>query len=122
MAIADLSTLEHAFSAANTDETFALALNELSTVWPQLVGTAGSRLRSMLDAAPHELWHSDPWLVTCYAASFRSAKATNRAAALPYFEAARALLRPTTPAFVRATHYVWVWHSEVAPPLRLLVV
>jgi len=106
MAIADMSTLERAFSAANTDETFALALDQLSLVWPQVVGIAGSRIRSMLDAAPHELWHNDPWLVTCYAASFRSAEATNRATALPYFEAARALLLPATPAFVRATHYV----------------
>ncbi|EAR24752.1 putative LuxR-family transcriptional regulator [marine actinobacterium PHSC20C1] len=106
MAIADTSTLERAFSAANTDETFALALNELSTVWPQLAGIPGSRIRLMLDSAPHELWHSDPWLVTCYAASFRSAESTSLVAALPYFEAARALLVPTTPAFVRATHHV----------------
>ena len=106
MATADVRTLERAFDAAHTDGSAAVALAELSNVWPQLVGTAGSRIRQLLDSAPPELWHNDPWLVTCYAASFRSIEATNRSAALPYFEAALALLSPTTPPLVRATHHV----------------
>jgi DNA-binding CsgD family transcriptional regulator len=106
MATADVRTLESAFGAANSDESFTLALNELSAVWPQLAGTAGSLIRQLLDSAPSGLWHSDPWLVTCYAASFRSVEAADRSAALPYFEAASALLSPATPAIVRATHHV----------------
>ncbi|MGV8852173.1 MAG: LuxR C-terminal-related transcriptional regulator [Rhodoglobus sp.] len=106
MATADVRTLERAFDAAKTDEGFSLALNELSAVWPQLVGTTGTRIRQFLDSTPHELWHSDPWLVTCYAASFRSVGATGHATALPYFEAAFALLTPATPAIVRATYHV----------------
>ncbi|MGV8858877.1 LuxR C-terminal-related transcriptional regulator [Rhodoglobus sp.] len=106
MATADVRTLERAFDAAQTDEGIAAALTELSKVWPQLVGSDGSRIRQLLDSAAPELWHNDPWLVTCYAASFRSIDATNRSAALPYFEAALALLSPTTPPLVRATHHL----------------
>ncbi|WP_010205583.1 response regulator transcription factor [Salinibacterium sp. PAMC 21357] len=106
MAIADVSTLERAFAVAKNDEGFTLALDEISTAWPQLVALHGYRIRQLLDSAPQELWHSDPWLVTCYAASFRSIGASSRSAALPYFEAAFSLLDPTTPAIVRATHHV----------------
>lgn len=106
MATADVRTLELAFDAAHTGESSTLALTELSNVWPRLISTSGSRIRQLLDSAPAELWHNDPWLVTCYAASFRSIEATNRSAALPYFDAALALLGPTTLPLVRATHHV----------------
>ena len=106
MATPDMRRLRRAFDAATTDDSFADALTELGNVWPQLVGAEGSRIRNLLDSAPQELWQSDPWLVTCYAASFRSVEATNRSAALPYFEASLALLDPATPAIVRATHHV----------------
>ncbi|MGZ0212708.1 MAG: response regulator transcription factor [Actinomycetales bacterium] len=106
MAIADVRALQRAFDAARATENFSLALHELHEVWPLLVDTSGAPLRLMLDSTPHDLWHSDPWLITCYAASFRSADIASRTAALPYFEAALALLSPETPAFVRATVYV----------------
>lgn len=106
MATADVSALERAFDAARSTGDFTLALDELREAWPRVVSTAGASLRSMLDLTPDELWHSDPWLITCYASSFRSADTASRTTALPYYEAAFALLTPETPAFVRATLYV----------------
>lgn len=106
MTISDINALERAFTSARANKSFSLALDELRGAWPRLVSTAGSPIRVLLDSTPAELWHDDPWLVTCYAASFRSTEATTRAAALPYFEAAFALLEPTTPAVVRAAHHV----------------
>ncbi|QYH34512.1 LuxR family transcriptional regulator [Salinibacterium sp. M195] len=106
MATADVKLLERAFSAAKTDADFAVALTDLSSVWPQLVSSNGLVVRQLLNLAPAALWHSDPWLVTCYAASFRSVGSVSRSAALPYFDAALALLEPSTPAITRATHHV----------------
>ncbi|MGJ8721365.1 MAG: LuxR C-terminal-related transcriptional regulator [Salinibacterium amurskyense] len=106
MAIADVSTLQRAFDAARSSGDFTLAVDELREGWPLLVSTFGASLRAMLDSAPAELWHNDPWLITCYASSFRSADTESRTASLPYFEAALALITPETPAFVRATLHV----------------
>ncbi|MBH0130957.1 helix-turn-helix transcriptional regulator [Salinibacterium sp. NK8237] len=106
MATADVSALQRAFDAARSTGDFTSALNELRESWPQMVSTAGASLRGMLDCTPDELWHNDPWLVTGYATSFRSVDSTSRTTALPYFEAAFALLTPETPAFVRATLFV----------------
>ncbi|QAV71121.1 DNA-binding response regulator [Salinibacterium sp. UTAS2018] len=106
MAIADVSALERAFDAARASGNFTLAIQELHETWPQIVSTAGVPVRRMLDSTPAALWHSEPWLVTCYAASFRASDTADRTSALPYFEAAFALLKPETPAFVRATLYV----------------
>ncbi|MEV8254468.1 LuxR C-terminal-related transcriptional regulator [Rhodoglobus sp. NPDC076762] len=106
MATADVSALERAFNAARSTGDFTLATEELRECWPLVISSSGAALRSMLDSTPAELWHNDPWLVTCYASSFRSADTQSRTAALPYFEAAFALLSPETPAFVRATLHV----------------
>jgi len=106
MAIVDVSALERAFDNAATSGDFALALDSLGQSWPALIATAGSRVRALLDLAPQDVWHEDPWLVTCYAASFRSVEPIQLTAALPYFDAALALMDSKTPQLVRAIHFV----------------
>jgi len=106
MVDATVSCLERTLAREHDDEAHALALDTLRESWPQFAITDGARVRAILDSIPSERWHDDPWLVTCYAASFRSEEVSAQTAALPYFEAAVALISAETPAFVRSLLYV----------------
>jgi LuxR family maltose regulon positive regulatory protein len=92
----DPEPLTAQFAHASTRSEFDLALEQLRAEWPELASEHGSRIRTMLDATPNELWERDPWLVAAYAASHRSLDSTATSAALPYFAIAEAAVDDTT--------------------------
>lgn len=94
---ASIFDLEALF-APDEDRDLGSAVEVLRWSWPSAVAEYGLRLRAILDGLDPEFWEDDPWLVTAYAASYRSLGSHSRSAALPYFSAARSAMTSATPA------------------------
>ena len=75
----------------------AALLRALRTSWTTLVGLHGGELRQLMNGLEPSLWDTDPWLVTAYAATWRSVGSPSRSAALPYFDAAAGGITDATP-------------------------
>lgn len=82
------SSLDELRALATPGGDAAALARALRTSWTTLVGRDGGALRGLMDALEPSLWDSDPWLVTAYAATWRSVGSPSRSAALPYFDAA----------------------------------
>lgn len=95
-------TLDDIIDVSRAGDDHSAVLERIRAEWMSFVGEDGDRLRDLLDRIPAGDWQHDPWLVTAYASSYRSVGSHSRTAALPYFEAARAMVTDETPAPVRA--------------------
>ena len=99
---AGVSSFEAMLPAARESGDYGDLVHELHLGWARVAPEGGAALRAILDSIPKSDWHSDPWLVTAYGASFRSVDTTSRSAALPYFAAARGLVGDESLAVVDA--------------------
>lgn len=104
----DAPTLDELIDSALASGDFAPAVERLMHTWSEFVAEDGVRVRMLLERLPAEVWQNHPWLVTAYGSSYRTIGSRSRTAALPYFEAALALVTDETPIPVRvavAMHY-----------------
>ena len=100
-----------ALFAPDEDGDLGSAIEALRWSWPSAVAEHGSRLRAILDGLDPKRWEDDPWLVTAYAASYRSIGSPSRSAALPYFSAAGSAMTNATPAGIRIA---WMLHYSAS--------
>lgn len=104
----DARTLDELIDDALASGDYSAAVERLMHTWPEFVAEDGLRVRTLLERLPPEVWQNHPWLVTAYGSSYRTLGSHSRTAALPYFEAARAIITDETPIPVRvavALHY-----------------
>ncbi len=96
-----LDALEADFAAGAAPADPIQALSVLSEHWPSFAPLYGPGIRALMDTVAGSSWQSDPWLVACYGASYRSIGDENAAAGLTYLTAAESLMTENTTDFVR---------------------